>query len=123
MDAVQATVLNLRNDAGVGALIEDRIYFRYAPNGVDYPLVNVTPVSSLAMNTLNGEVTNTKRERLQIDVWGLTYESVIAVAAAVKTAINAETTNFKPVIQDTRHDDDTNNGLVRIILDYALWTS
>jgi len=121
MDAIQAVVLNLRNDSGVDALISNRIYFKYAPNGVDYPLVNVSPVSSLAMNTLDGEVTNTNRERLQIDVWGENYEDVATVAAAVKTAINAESTNFKPVIQDTRHDDDLNNGLVRIILDYALW--
>lgn len=121
MNAIEGVVTNLKADAGVGALIADRIYFRYAPAGAAYPLVNVTPVSDLAINTLDGEVTGTTRARLQLDVWGETYETVAAVAAAVKTAINAESTNFKPVIQDTRHDDDSSNGLVRIILDYALW--
>lgn len=121
MDAIQAVFLNLRNSAGVGALIDDRIYFRYAPAGVAYPLVNVTPVDSLAMNTLDGEITNLGRHRVQIDVWGETYETVSATAAAVKTAINAELSNFKPVLQDTRHDDEATTGLVRIILDYALW--
>lgn len=120
MESIQAMRLRLTTDSTVTTLVGQRIYFKYAPAGVDYPLVNLTPISSAAFATLSGEATNISRDRIQVDIWAETLEQLTPAAAAVQASISGATT-FKAVHLETNHGGDDNNGLVRVQIDFSIW--
>lgn len=122
MESIQHIVTNLTSDETVQSLISDRVYFRHAPKGASFPLVNIVPVSDEPFMTLGGEVTNQTRMRVQVDIWAKTYAELVPLTTAVLNSINEETTNFKAVRLDRRYEDDNPNGLERVILDFAIWS-
>jgi len=120
MESIEAMRVRLLADTTVSNLLNDRIYYRYTPAGVDFPTVNLTPISTSAMATLSGEASNVNRDRIQVDIWAETLAEVTPAAAAVSASLLSAST-FKAVHLETNHGADDNNGLVRVQIDFAVW--
>ena len=76
----------LTGDAGVTALISDRVYPNPAPEGAAKPLCAYQVVTGSRITTIPG-TGDAIRKRIQINCHANTYSSAKAVAAAVVSAL------------------------------------
>ena len=79
----------LTNDAGVSALVSNRVYPAPAPEGVTFPYCTYQLISGERVTTLPG-VGDAKRKRMQVSCHGATYSSAKAVADAVYSAFEGD---------------------------------
>lgn len=119
MIAPKLIIDHLKVDAGVITQVSERLYFRHAPEESDFPLINVLPVDDSPINALSGEA-DLKRERVQVDVWGKTYESAYNASLVVISSLDT-TAGFTVVRQSTNTSFEDDAELHRIILDFAVW--
>lgn len=83
-------VAHLRANAGVAALVGTRIYHEAMPQQVTLPAVAYAKTSVDRFRTLSG-LSSLVQARVAVDVWGSTSAEVLAVAAAVKLALDGVT--------------------------------
>ena len=83
-------VEHLRNDAGVAALVGTRIYHESMPQNVAYPAIAYAKTSVERFRTLAGP-SSLVQARVGVDVWARTSSDAIAVADAVKLALDGVT--------------------------------
>ena len=83
-------VAHLKANAGVAALVVDRVYHEGMPQNVVYPAVAYAKTSVERFQTLAGPSSLVKA-RVGVDVWAKTSASAIAVAEAVKLALDGVT--------------------------------
>lgn len=108
----------LSGDAGVSALVSNRIYPLAAPQQADLPFVVYTRISSGREYTLSG-ATGLENPRMQVDCYAETYSSAKAISEAVVTAVRAATT-FRTSWDDPREsfeEDET----FRVSIDFSIW--
>ncbi len=80
----------LMADAGVSALVGNRIYPVVLPENCSYPAITYQLITSHETYTNDGPLGEV-RARIQIDSWGKRYGQVKAVAQAVRVALNGFT--------------------------------
>ncbi len=88
MTIMEAVIGQLVADAGVGALVADRIYPGAAPQGATSPLIVVNTVSIVPGYADDGE-TGLDQTRIQIDCYASTYTASHTVSTAVRAALSA----------------------------------
>lgn len=77
----------LAADAGVLALVGDRISWGLVPQGSTDPAIAMHEISSLPTYTMEGQV-DLVPVRVQIDARGLTFHSAMTVARAVRAKLS-----------------------------------
>ena len=90
MDLETALTAEIQADAGLGALVGDRIYPLLVPQDVDLPAVAYQVISTDGTHTHNG-TTPLVRATVQLALIGTTYQQAKAVRAAAKALLD----NFK----------------------------
>lgn len=79
----------LSNDAGVTALVSDRIYPNLAEEDDPRPYIVYQLITGERLSTITG-VNDARRKRVQISCHADTYASAKAVAAAVYAALEGD---------------------------------
>lgn len=84
-------------DAGIVALVEDRIHPMVFPAGVEMPCITYRIVSGAREPVLSEEVYTT---RIQYDIWAETYLGAAAIKAVLMTLFNffSGTVNSQKII-------------------------
>lgn len=118
---------HLSADAGVSALVADRIYPVILPQKPTYPAITFGKVSGLRAPNLSGP-SGLARPRISISSWGLTYKSAKDVATAVRQAMDGfsglmGSVRVKSVTIDNEFDlfeDDDNVNVFRTLQDFFI---
>jgi len=111
----------LSGDALISALVSTRIYPVILPQNVTLPAITYSRISGGQINSFSG-YSNLENPRIQIDVWGVTYASVQALAALVHTAMDGATT-FGALLESDMdfYEDDTL--IYRVSMDFSVWNN
>lgn len=118
----------LRADAGLTTLSGARIHWKRRPRGGALPAVVMHLVSPGRIYH-HGGAAALEDPRVQFDVWAESYESAVAVVAALKSALETTGTTgataFKGGFLEAERDFDPDTvgdaEIVRISLDYRVW--
>lgn len=133
----------LSADTGISALVGNRIFPNKIPQGETYPQITFFRVSSPRVRNF-GEPDGLANPRIQVDCWGLTLASAVAVGEAVRNsdggvALNHKLDGFRGTMGDSpgvtiqsaqlederhtynapQHDDD--KGVHQVSQDYMFW--
>ena len=76
----------LKNNAGVKALVNERVYPLVAPQNAQKPFIVYRVISGLKIQCMGGEIFRGDY-RMQLDCYGLTYSSVKSIGQAVKSCL------------------------------------
>lgn len=119
MTAAQLIRTRLVNDAGVSALISDRVYLHALQPDCAYPAVAMVAAGDTPINDLDGEDAM-RKERWQLDCWATSFADVEAAAAAVMTAMGTAGVDFTAVRLSGSPQFEDASGLHRILLEYSI---
>lgn len=118
----------LANDSGVADLVgtgspptdNARVYGNLLPQDVAMPAVSFSRVSTRPLVGLGSSGGKTNL-RVQVDSWAETYEGAKALAAAVRSAMEGSTTNFKAMWLNEfdLYEDDPK--VHHISQDFSVW--
>ena len=113
----EAQVYNLlKNDSGVKALINERVYPLVAQQNVTKPYITYRVINGLKIQCLGGQIYQGDY-RMQLDCYALTYPNVKAISQAVKNClIGFMASNNINIIDD--YDDETR--LFKQIIDFKI---
>lgn len=76
----------LKNDSGVNAIVGGRVYPLVAPQNAVKPFIVYRVVSGIKIQCMGGEIFKGDY-RIQLDCYGITYQSVKSVGQAVKSSL------------------------------------
>lgn len=121
----------LKNTAGITALVSTRIFPNKLPQTTTLPAITFQRISTPRVHTHDTSgAGGTAHPRIQIDVWGETYESCKDVTDAIRTALNGYKGTMGAVdpvtvqgalIDEERYDNSPDTGMQRIMSDYIVW--
>jgi hypothetical protein len=127
----EAIIARLLGDAGVLALVSNRVFPVSRPQASTLPAVTVTRISGAPIMDDGGEA-GLLDARIQIDCWGETYSSAKLLARAVLTSLSGfrgtvGATEFENVELDTERDSREGGGNAeayefRTSLDFFVWS-
>lgn len=106
----------LKNDTGVKALINARVYPLVAPQNVQKPYIVYRVISGLKIQCLGGSIFQGDY-RMQLDCFGTSYASVKAISQAVKNCLVGFLDSHNINIIDD-YDDETQ--LFKQIIDFKI---
>jgi len=116
----------LRDNAGVGALIDNRIYPAPAPDEIVVPFATYEIISNEPHDTKTG-VSFLDRFRVQVDCWAKDASEAASISAAIRTALDrytpglVGTANVDGIRYENEHPDyDPDTKLRRKSVDYFL---
>lgn len=92
----------LREDAGLSALVGNKVFALVIPQGTKLPCITFQRIGGRPANTLSGH-SGLEEIDLQIDVWARDYDEAKAIAKAVRAA-------KRPAVQRA---SDRGSGFVR----------
>ena len=75
----------LREDAGLSALVGNKVFALVIPQGTKLPCITFQRIGGMPANTLSGH-SGLEEIDLQIDVWARDYDEAKAIAKAVLAA-------------------------------------
>jgi hypothetical protein len=90
----------LQGFAGLNALISGRVYPSKLPQGVTYPAISFTRISTTESHAM-GVDTGVKRARFQVSCWGSNKATAYAVAEQVDLALR----RWKGLVGSVQIDD------------------
>ena len=130
MTIEEALYTHLSGNAGLSALVSNRIYPMIMPQDVALPAVTYQKISGERMHTLQTDP-GVASPRFQFNCWGSSYSSAKAVAVKVKDALKDFTgtlggaggvTVLRVVGPEDELDDyDAETETFRTILDFFIW--
>ena len=100
------------------SLVSNRCYPLLMPENPTYPSIVFTRISSTPENTLNGGAT-IDQVRFQIDIYSETYAGAKALAASVRTAMEAA--SFKGLLQTDQDFFEPDVTIYRVTQDFYVW--
>ncbi len=106
----------LKNDTGVKALINARVYPLVAPQNTAKPYITYRVVAGLKIQTMKGDIFQGSY-RMQLDCYGTSYASVKAISQAVKSCLVGFMASNSINIMDD-YEDET--GLFKQIIDFKI---
>jgi hypothetical protein len=114
-------------DAGVSALVSDRVRWVQAQQGEVKPFVILTRISGSDDPTYR-EASSLMESRVQVDAYALTYAGAKALARALKSALNTKGSGLAGTIdrifydseRDLFDDDQSPDKVYRVSTDYRI---
>ena len=106
----------LKNDTGVKALIDGRVYHLVAPQNVQKPYMIYRVITGLKIQCLGGQIFQGDY-RMQLDCFGTSYASVKAISQAVESALVGFLSSNNINIMDDFEDE---TGLFKQIIDFKI---
>ncbi len=121
-------------DAGIAALVSQRVYSLRLPQKVTFPAVVLTPISGLRYETLNSTAT-LARPRYQVDSWALTEDGATTLGGLCRRRLDGFTgtwtddespqTEVSVAItfenEQTLFEEDISGGMCRHSADFFVW--
>ena len=110
----------LREDAGLSALVGNKVFALVIPQGTKLPCITFQRIGGMPANTLSGH-SGLEEIDLQIDVWARDYDEAKAIAKAVRAAIPPSGPRFSAhLIEDQDlYEDGTN--YFRVNMEFKVW--
>lgn len=110
----------LREDAGLSALVGNKVFALVIPQGTKLPCITFQRIGGMPANTLSGH-SGLEEIDLQIDVWARDYDEAKAIAKAVRAAMPPSGPRFSAhLIEDQDlYEDGTN--YFRVNLEFKVW--
>ena len=110
----------LREDAGLSALVGNKVFALVIPQGTKLPCITFQRIGGMPANTLSGH-SGLEEIDLQIDVWALDYDEAKAIAKAVRAAMPPSGPRFSAhLIEDQDlYEDGTN--YFRVNMEFKVW--
>ena len=110
----------LREDAGLSALVGNKVFALVIPQGTKLPCITFQRIGGMPANTLSGH-SGLEEIDLQIDVWARDYDEAKAIAKAVRAAMPPSGPRFSAhLIEDQDlYEDGTN--YFRVIMEFKVW--
>lgn len=128
----EALVDFMLRDAGLAALVATRINWQARPQGDALPSISLQRVSGVRDYAMQGP-TGLVESRVQVDCWGSTYASALAVARSVRDLLSGVRRNLGSTqlqgafIDSERHDFEKDGnaaeGFHRVSMDFQIWHS
>ena len=113
----EAQVYNLlKNDSGVKALVNERVYPLVAPQNVLKPYITYRVINGLKIQCLGGQIFQGDY-RMQLDCYSKTYSNVKAISQAVKSCLIGFMDSHNINIMDD-YEDETQ--LFKQIIDFKI---
>lgn len=110
----------LREDAGLSALVGNKVFALVIPQGTKLPCITFQRIGGMPANTLSGH-SGLEEIDLQIDVWARDYDEAKAIAKAVRSAMPPSGPQFGAhLIEDQDlYEDGTN--YFRVSMEFKVW--
>ena len=110
----------LREDAGLSALLGNKVFALVIPQGTKLPCITFQRIGGMPANTLSGH-SGLEEIDLQIDVWARDYDEAKAIAKAVRAAMPPSGPRFSAhLIEDQDlYEDGTN--YFRVNMEFKVW--
>ena len=110
----------LREDAGLSALVGNKVFALVIPQGTKLPCITFQRIGGMPANTLSGHSGLEEIDR-QIDVWARDYDEAKAIAKAVRAAMPPSGPRFSAhLIEDQDlYEDGTN--YFRVNMEFKVW--
>ena len=110
----------LREDAGLSALVGNKVFALVIPQGTKLPCITFQRIGGMPANTLSGH-SGVEEIDLQIDVWARDYDEAKAIAKAVRAAMPPSGPRFSAhLIEDQDlYEDGTN--YFRVSMEFKVW--
>lgn len=110
----------LREDAGLSALVGNKVFALVIPQGTKLPCITFQRIGGVPANTLSGH-SGLEEIDLQIDVWARDYDEAKAIAKAVRSAMPPSGPRFSAhLIEDQDlYEDGTN--YFRVNMEFKVW--
>ena len=110
----------LREDAGLSALVGNKVFALVIPQGPKLPGIPFQRLGGRPANTLSG-ASGLEEIDLQIDVWARDYDEAKASAKAVRAAMQPSGPRFSAhLIEDQDlYEDGTN--YFRVSMEFKVW--
>lgn len=110
----------LREDAGLSALVGNKVFALVIPQGTKLPCITFQRIGGMPANTLSGH-SGLEEIDLQIDVWARDYDEAKAIAKAVRSAMPPSGPRFSAhLIEDQDlYEDGTN--YFRVSMEFKVW--
>ena len=110
----------LREDAGLSALVGNKVFALVIPQGTKLPCITFQRIGGMPANTLSGH-SGLDEIDLQIDVWARDYDEAKAIAKAVRAAMPPSGPRFSAhLIEDQDlYEDGTN--YFRVNMEFKVW--
>lgn len=120
VDFEKALLRTLREDAGLYALVGNKVFALLVPPGTTLPCVSFQRLGGRPANTLAG-ASGLEEIDLLIDAWARDYHEAKAIARAVRAAMPANGPRFGAhLIEDQDlYEDGTN--YFRVSMEYKVW--
>ena len=110
----------LREDAGLSALVGNKVFALVIPQGTKLPCITFQRIGGVPANTLSRH-SGLEEIDLQIDVWARDYDEAKAIAKAVRSAMPPSGPRFSAhLIEDQDlYEDGTN--YFRVNMEFKVW--
>ena len=110
----------LREDAGLSALVGNKVFALVIPQGTKLPCITFQRIGGMPANTLSGH-SGLEEIDLRIDVWARDYDEAKAIAKAVRAAMPPSGPRFSAhLIEDQDlYEDGTN--YFRVNMEFKVW--
>ena len=110
----------LREDAGLSALVGNKVFALVIPQGTKLPCITFQRIGGVPANPLSGH-SGLEEIDLQIDVWARDYDEAKAIAKAVRAAMPPSGPRFSAhLIEDQDlYEDGTN--YFRVNMEFKVW--
>jgi hypothetical protein len=124
-----ALMTDLLAQTAITALVSTRTHFGVAPQEVAKPYMVLNKISGVRIHS-HETTSHLAHPRFQFSIFGTTYSSVKAVAAALQTALQGYTGTMGGVggvvVQSCIYEDETDldpgdQGLFGVACDYIIW--
>ena len=110
----------LREDAGLSALVGNKVFALVIPQGTKLPCITFQRIGGMPANTLSGH-SGLEEIDLQIDVWARDYDDAKAIAKAVRSAMPPSGPQFGAHLSEDQdlYEDGTN--YFRVSMEFKVW--
>lgn len=85
---MSALRLVLLGDAGIAALVGNRVYWGTLPQPATFPAITLNPVADSDVISMEGR-SGLGKARVQIDGWGVSFTDATAIGARLKALLSA----------------------------------
>ena len=120
VDFEKVLLRTLREDAGLSALVGNKVFPLFIPTGNYLPCVTFQRIGGMPANTLSGH-SGLEEIDLQIDVCARDYDEAKAIAKAVRAAMPPSVPRFSAhLIEDQDLYEDGAN-CFHVSMEYKVW--
>ena len=110
----------LREDAGLSALVGNKVFALVIPQGTKLPCITFQRIGGMPANTLSGH-SGLEEIDLQIDVWARDYDEAKAIAKAVRAAMPPSGPRFSAHLIEDQDLYEDGTYYFRVNMEFKVW--